>query len=1705
VNTIRIDGSANPLQIVSSTTTPNPINNQTDVAGIQTITAPRPTIWTEPIATANVLQGKTNHPFYAIKIEATTETLVFDKLKIKTIGTYTASDLTSFQVFKSNTNSFASATYLGYHGQANTGNGQTLNFAQFSETLPLGESRYYFFTCYINPMAVEGHTFKVDGSANPTEIGGNTTPIPYNNQTDIAGIQTIVAPKPTIWTEPIAAANVLQGKTNHPIYAVKIEATSGELVFNGLDVKLGGTFNATDLNNFQVFKSNTNSYASATNLGYHGQTITGTGQTITLRQFNEIIPSGESRYYFITANIAQNGVEGNTIKVDGSINPVQIIGYNSAPIAINNQTDIAGEQTIVAPKVTYTTEPIAAANVLQGTQSALIYSLKIAATTHTVSVGTMTFNITGNYTTADVGLFQVWTNTINTLTGATNTGSNYSNSTGTGESFFQGAAATIPVGESRYFFLTAQIKQAAVDGHTIKVNGSANPVDVDYNSTNPIITNDQTDIAGIQTIKAPLVTYSSETVPPLNVLQGTQKVLLYTLKLTSTSDPIATALMTFKTTGNYTNSDIGLMSIYINSTNSLTGATPNSTNYSTSIGTGETITLGAQATIPVGESRYFFIIAEIRPAGTNGRTIKINGAANPIEVIYNYVSPIITNNQTNIAGNQTIGTPSYTASTENVAAKIIARGTNNHPFYILKIQTGAVGGTITNLKLNTAGTYDNDDISSFTLYQNTSASATGATLVAIDNTSTGHGETLDFNTGYLEIDANTTTYLIVEANINPSANALNTFQIIGTSYALAITNSGLASTLVNNQTNVAGIQTIGIPPAFPTLANISQNTDNNLCSALVNFTATATGTPTPTYTYVLTGASLGSGAGIGTGLVYPKGITKVQITATNACAPNAVTSFDITINDAQKPTITAPGAVSVFANSGCYAANVALGTATATDNCTTVNISINAPANYALGQTIVTYTATDGSGNNQAATQIVTVIDNTPPTITAPASVSAFTNAGCTATGVVLGSATSADNCTVVSTVNNAPTVFPLGTTTVTWTVTDGAGLKATATQTVTVTDNVPPTITAPAPVSAFTNTGCTATGVVLGSASTNDNCSVATTTNNAPTAFPLGATTVTWTVTDGAGLTSTATQIVTVTDNVKPAIPTIADATGSCSVTPTAPTTTDNCAGTVSGSTSTTFPITTLGTTVITWTFNDGNGNSVTANQNAIVTDLTPPTITAPAAVSAFTNSGCTATGVALGTATSADNCTVVSTVNNAPTIFPLGATTVTWTVTDGAGLKATAIQTVTVTDIVKPVTPTLADINSSCISFTPTAPATTDNCAGTIKGTTTTVFPIMTLGTTVVTWLFNDGHGNVTTANQNIIITESIAIANTVSNYLISTGANSILDANCKLIAKITPGSLNGEVSANVWVESALLPGPNLARHYQITADPDLINPTAIITLFFTQAEFDTFNITSSVDLPTSASDAAGKANLRIQKFSGQTSSGLGYTSSPIEINPDDTKIIYANNRWEVTFDVTGFSGFFVNSVSTPLPLTLLSFTGKQTAANENTLTWKTASEIAFDRFEINKSIDAKSFEKIGEIKGSKSEPYEFIDASTVLGKKNSTFYYRLKMIDLDGSFAYSKIIKIENEFDKIIVGNFYPNPNKDNETFIDIETLDLGNWTIKSYSQTGQLLNAENRLLKKGINIVKIDLGSRGEGIRYIQFESKGVLEVRKIVQQ
>ena len=317
------------------------------------------------------------------------------------------------------------------------------------------------------------------------------------------------------------------------------------------------------------------------------------------------------------------------------------------------------------------------------------------------------------------------------------------------------------------------------------------------------------------------------------------------------------------------------------------------------------------------------------------------------------------------------------------------------------------------------------------------------------------------------------------------------------------------------------------------------------------------------------------------------------------------------------------------------------------------------------------------------------------------------------------------------------------------------------------------------------------------------------------------------------------------------------------------------------------------------------------------------------------------------------------------------------------------------------------------------------------------------------------------------------------------------------CTVIAYVSPNGsspVSGEVSAEVWVESTQ-PAKFVKRHYQITPTTGAETATAKVTLYFTQQEFTDFNAVNSTKLPIDAADAQDyRKNLRIEKRSGDSDDDTGlpgsYEGEIVTINPLDPALngsITWNawaSRWEVSFDVAGFSGFFVKTIETALPLNLLSFTGTK-ENGVNLLSWKTASEVNTLHFEVQRSMDAKTFTKIGTVDafGSGNNQYNYQDLTTYYGN----IYYRLKMSDRDGTFAYSKIISLINGEGRLAI--IYPNPAIESITLTVPPTLiqsaailyDVTGRALQSMVITANMQRVSVKSLRSGVYILKFADGT------------------------
>ncbi|MCH7411310.1 HYR domain-containing protein, partial [Belliella sp. DSM 111904] len=585
---------------------------------------------------------------------------------------------------------------------------------------------------------------------------------------------------------------------------------------------------------------------------------------------------------------------------------------------------------------------------------------------------------------------------------------------------------------------------------------------------------------------------------------------------------------------------------------------------------------------------------------------------------------------------------------------------------------------------------------------------------------------------------------------------------------------------------------------------------------------------------------------------FPLGETIVTWTVIDAAGNSATATQLITVEDRLVPEITSPAALNIATNDGCTATGVELGSPIVIDNCGIQTISNDAPEVFAIGQTVVTWTAVDNSGNVSTAKQLVTVSDQTPPNIMAPANRTINANSSCVAFNVNLGTPIVFDNCEVAMVHHDAPVVFPVGETVVTWTAIDKYGNSSTDSQIIQVLDVIKPVLLAPAAITVETNQGCQAENIILGTPLAFDNCGDVEVTNDAPQAFSIGETLVTWTATDQSGNRTLATQRVTVLDKIAPRFEPIAGIVlaveEGCNIALPSlelPIVTDNC--TIVSLVHDGPEVLQLGITNVTWTATDASGNITKAIQQIEVVDLTSPVITAPASIVVATNANCEAVGVELGTPVVSDNCSVMMVSNDAPARYPIGSTTVTWTVIDTSGNLSSATQEVVVEDQTLPTVITQAisirlDLDGRA-SITPEMVnnGSFDNCGVASLSLSQTVFTTADLGENIVILTVRDIHGNETSApvlvnviNFEFPITgvylDGVFLEETA--YIIDWGTE---DIPAELPAQVEVVTTNGDiitldVSWNVTTVNAFRRGTYYAKG-ELILQPGVTNPLRLI----------------------------------------------------------------------------------------------------------------------------------------------------------------------------------------------------------------------------------------------------------------------------------
>lgn len=267
-------------------------------------------------------------------------------------------------------------------------------------------------------------------------------------------------------------------------------------------------------------------------------------------------------------------------------------------------------------------------------------------------------------------------------------------------------------------------------------------------------------------------------------------------------------------------------------------------------------------------------------------------------------------------------------------------------------------------------------------------------------------------------------------------------------------------------------------------------------------------------------------------------------------------------------------------------------------------------------------------------------------------------------------------------------------------------------------------------------------------------------------------------------------------------------------------------------------------------------------------------------------------------------------------------------------------------------------------------------------------------------------------------------------------------------QIVASVNP---NGQSMGNTDAQAFIHTGNvriNTLQYYHnrsITLKPATVNlaDSATVRFYFLDAETEALINAAGC---SACSKPASAYELGITKYS-NTNVALenGSLADNTDGNwafivPANVKKVPFDKGYYAEFKVKDFSEFWLNNGGPandqPLPVELLSFTVKKNDQGEALLNWVTASENNTDRFEIelargNDAFGQNDFVKIGSLSSpgnsSSERHYSFTDAEA---NKQGVRYYRLKIVDTDGQFAYSGVRSLV--FDDEIKWQVYPNPS-------------------------------------------------------------------------
>lgn len=330
----------------------------------------------------------------------------------------------------------------------------------------------------------------------------------------------------------------------------------------------------------------------------------------------------------------------------------------------------------------------------------------------------------------------------------------------------------------------------------------------------------------------------------------------------------------------------------------------------------------------------------------------------------------------------------------------------------------------------------------------------------------------------------------------------------------------------------------------------------------------------------------------------------------------------------------------------------------------------------------------------------------------------------------------------------------------------------------------------------------------------------------------------------------------------------------------------------------------------------------------------------------------------------------------------------------------------------------------------------------------------------------------------------------SNTATNVTASDVTQGNNNGTTQLITNAVPsagyagasGTNNAGAAART---GALNTGASGSAYFEFTITP---NPTVVATL--TNINFGTRSTPSGPQAYTLRSS--------LDNYASDVMTGTIPNNSTWTLQSPPPFNISSAVSTSITFRIYGYNGSGAVAQSTanwriddliltvnagPLPVTLISFKANITESQQTVLKWATASEKDNDYFVVERSKNASDFELVGKVKGKGTidlrNDYSFTDESPLKGIN----YYRLKQVDFDGQYSYTRAESVIKDGDGTI--SLYPNPTtnilkinfEDTDQIEDATIYDMMGRVVKTIIGNQDKYEVVN--LPQGKYIIQIDL--------------------------